>query len=296
MTAPLRRASLAALVALAACHGSSPSSPADPPVASPAPGDPSPPTSPAPPAPPETPPAPTVDPGPFVVGSGAGRSALEGSVTGAPEILVSADHGLYLLDPALAGEPSLQGDVYVSVRGATPPDDTTVELNGVPLVRQPLPGSPESPFRLDVGGPQPEPDADGLVTITVRSGGLVKAMSLPCPPDLAVRSSAAPDSELRGRPALELSWDGDIEANEENPFPTAFTTSAKLMHYSYATHVVGDEHYATKYVPAGTRSVSLEVAPSDDGFCAELRWQGKYVEEGNSRGFCGRAKRIEYRY
>jgi hypothetical protein len=182
------------------------------------------------------------------------------------------------------------------VNGATPPADTTVEINGVALVRQELPGSPESPFRIDPAGPQPELGDDGMVTITVRSGALVKTMSLPCPPDLALTSSAVPDSYLRGKRSLQLSWDGDIEANAENPFPTAFTTSAKLMQYSYATHVIGDEHYSTKYVSAGAHSVSLDVAPSDDGYCAEVRWQGKFFEAGNSRGFCGRAKRIEYRY
>jgi hypothetical protein len=230
------------------------------------------------------------------VGSGSGRNALDGSASGSPAIVISADRGLYLLDATLAGEPRLQGDVYVSVNGAAPPADTAVDINGVGLVRQALPGSPESPFRLDVAGPQPEPDANGMVTITVRSGGLARTMSLPCPPDLAVRSSAAPDAALRGRRALQLSWDGDLEANAENPFPTAFTTSAKLMHYSYATHAVGPEHYAARYVPAGARAVSLEIAPSDDGYCAELRWQGRFFEDGNSRGFCGRAKRIEYRY
>jgi hypothetical protein len=230
-----------------------------------------------------------------VVGAGTGRNALDGSVTGSSAILISADKGLYVLDVALAGEPSIEGDVYVAVNGATPPADTTVEINGVPLAREDLPGSPESPFRIDAAGPQPVPDADGMVTITVRSGGLVKTMSLPCPTDLAVTSSAPPDGYLRGRRSVDLSWDGDIEANAENPFPTAFTTSAKLMHYSYVTHAIGDEHYSTKYV-AGARAVALDVSPSDDGYCAELRWQGKYLQDGNSRGFCGRAKRIEYRY
>lgn len=301
MTPPRRRAVVAALLALAACNGSSPAPQPGGPIVLPgdpgspeAPGTPPgpPPASPTPPTSPTSPP----DPGPFVVGSGTGRNALDGSASGSPAILVSADRGLYLLDPALAGEPRLQGDVYVSVNGATPPADTTVEINGVPLARQELPGSPESPFRLDVTGPQPEPDVDGMVTITVRSGGHVKTLSLPCPPDVAVRSSSAPDSSLHDEASLKLSWDGDLEANLENPFPTAFTTSAKLMHYSYTTHAVGDEHYATKYVAAGTRSVSLAVAPSDDGYCAELRWQGRYFQDGSSRGFCGRAKRIEYHY
>jgi hypothetical protein len=267
-----RLASIAALLVVTACNGSSIS----PPSAGPD--------------------APPVQSGPVVVGSGTGRNALNGSVTGSSAILISADRGLYVLDAALAGEPTVAGEVYVAVNGATPPPDTTVEINGIPLKREALPGSPESPFRIDVAGPQPAPDADGMVNITVRSGGVVKTMSLPCPPDLAVTSSHAPDGHLGGKRSIQLSWDGDIEANAENPFPTAFTTSAKLMQYSYATHAIGDEHYSTKYVAAGARTVSLDVAPSDDGYCAELRWQGRFVQDGNSRGFCGRAKRIEYRY
>jgi len=323
MTSSLRCSIFAALLVVTACSdspsASSPASPDDPPgnpgapSAPESPGVPSappaapsapplgegppatPPLAETPPATPETPP-PSPPVAPVVVGSGTGRNALNGSASGSRAILISADKGLYVLGPALAGEPHVDGEVYVSVNGTAPPADTTVEINGVPLVRRELPGSPESPFRVDVAGPQPEPDAEGMVTITVRSGALVKTMSLPCPPDLAVTSSAAPDSYLRGKPAVQLSWDGDIEANTENPFPTAFTTAAKLMHYRYDTHVIGDEHYSTKYVAAGTRSVSLDVAPSDDGFCAELRWQGKFFQDGNSRGFCGRAKRIEYRY
>lgn len=309
MTTLPRLTLLACLAALAACSGSSrapgsggPGAPGDPgsPGAPGSPSDPGAPPAPtdpgAPPAPPGTPPGPPANPGPFVVGSGTGRNPLPGAVTGSDAILVSVEKGLYLLDPVLAHEPRLDGEVYVSVNGAAPPPDTTVEINGVPLARRELPGSPEIPFALDAASPQPEPDADGLVHVTVRSGALSKTMSLPCPPDVALTSSAPPDGNLRDVPAVQLSWDGDLEANAENPFPTAFTTSAKLMHYSYATHEIGDEHYATKYVADGGRSVSLEVAPSDDGFCAEVRWQGAFLQSGNSRGFCGRAKRIEYHY
>jgi hypothetical protein len=273
MTSHARKVFLTTLLLVAACHESSKSPSVQ------GPGVP-----------------PPADPGAVVVGSGNGRSGLSGSVTGSTAILVSVDRGLYLLDQKLAGEPRLEGAVYVALNGATPPVDTTVEINGILLEREDLPGSPESPFRLDVAGPQPEPDADGLIHITVRSSGLEKTLSLPCPPDVALTSSAAPDSNLRGKRSLRLSWDDDLEANRENPFPAPFTTSAKLMHYAYATHALGDEHYATKYVPEGTRTVKFDVPVSDDGYCAELRWQGKYFQDGNSRGFCGRAKRIEYRY
>ena len=307
MTPRPRHALIAAALFASACSSASSPGPAAGPTTPVEPGAPAPPAAPASPQttssppPTEAPPIATVTPtppddGPVVVGSGSGRNALDGSASGSDAILVSVDRGLYVMDPVLANEPRLQGDVYVAVNGATPPDGTTVEINGIPLVRRGLPGSPESPFSLDVAGPQPEPDDDGMVNITVRSGALVKRVSLPCPPDLAVTTSAAPDSHLRGRGSLQLSWDGDLEVNSENPFPTAFTTSAKLMHYRYATHAVGDEHYATKYVAAGAHSVTLDVEPSDDGYCAELRWQGRFFQDGGSRGFCGRAKRIEYYY
>jgi hypothetical protein len=301
-----RRLFLLALLAAGACQGSSSSTSSTNPNAPPG-SDPSTPSTPSTPTTPTTPTTPgdpgtpsdpgtPADTGPVVVGTGNGKSALSGSSSGAAAIAIDVDRGLYVLDVPLAGEPSLEGEVYVTVNGATPPADTTVEINGVALARRELPGSPQSPFRIDVSGPQPQPGPDGMVTITVRTGGLVKTMSLPCPPDVALTCSQAPDSNLRGKRTLDMSWAEDLEPNTENPFPTAFGTSAKLMHYSYATHAVGDEHYSTKYVPAGTTTVSLDVAPSDDGYCAELRWQGKFFQDGSSRGFCGRAKRVEYHY
>jgi hypothetical protein len=294
-----RRVLLLALVALAACNDPRPHVAGGP---GPGPGgDPGTPTTPATPGTPTTPadpgtPATPVDPGPFVVGSGTGLSAAEGAVAGAAAIAVSVEKGLYVMDPVLANEPRLAGEVYVAVNGRTPPEGTTVEINGVPLVRVALPGSPESPFRLDPEGPQPEPDADGVVRITVRSGALTKTMALPCPPDVAVTSSVKPDGQLRGKAKLRLSWPEDLDVNPENTFPTDFQTSAKLAFYSYTTHAVGDEHYATKYVPPGQHAVDLEISPSEDGYCAEVRWQGRFFQSGNSRGFCGRAKRIEYHY
>lgn len=272
---------LAAAVAAVACSkgGSGPSAaPAPTPQAAPPPS-----------APADTPPAippPQSDappgPAPASVGIGNGLS-------------IGALQGLFVLDPPYAGEPSLEGSVQVELNGAAPPADTVVELNGIRLVPHAGGSSVHSYYAVDPSGPQPALDAGGYLTVTARTGSLVRSVPLACPTDILVYASKPAGASLSGVGSLEFTWGADLMRNPENPIPSDYYASAMLRGLDLAARALDEGVVSHQLVPQGARGVKVDVGPTAaSGYAFELRWSGPYVMQAGSRAFCGRVKRIAY--
>lgn len=208
---------------------------------------------------------------------------------------VRAVQGLYLLDGPLAGEASVDGSVEVRLLGDAPPVDTTVTLNGTPLVARPLAGLARVFWAVDPDGPQPPPSGDGALTLEARGGGEVKRLVLPCPADLAVTSSTPAGASLSTTATLTLGWAAPLPANALNVFPSDFYPSALLRGLDVAARTPSVEAVSHRVIPRQATSVVLDVGATDlGGYLAELSWPGKYVLDGTSAGFCGRVKRLVY--
>ncbi|MFL5270725.1 MAG: hypothetical protein ACJ79E_01470 [Anaeromyxobacteraceae bacterium] len=210
---------------------------------------------------------------------------------------ISAPQGLYLLAPPLAGEASFEGPVLVQLNGGVPPGDTTVELNGVALVRTTTTaqGAANKFWAIDPAVPLPPLRGDDAVVLTARTGSVVRSLTLPCPPDLAVTVSAGPGASLAGATTLRIAWTGDLAVNTRNSLVTDFFASAHLRALDLATQVAEPGRLAQRLVPHGATQVVLDVpATAATGYAAELRWQGAFVQDGSSDGFCGRVKRLVF--
>ncbi len=273
-----RRLLLALPLALLACSERSPSKQPPPPSPAPIPADPG--TS-GPPLVPISLPASPADPPrtgkpPPSVGSGNGLTIL-------------AMQGLFRLDPPLAGEPLIEGLVQVELNGSTPPADLTVALNGVALVPRQAGGSLHSLWTVDPAGPQPVPDAAGYITVTAKTGSLVRSLPIPCPADIGVGST----SSRAG--SIDLAWSQNLLVNDQNPFPSDYYASAHARSLDVTTFTAGQDELAQTLLPKDTQTVSLDVSGSSaSAYLAEVRWQGPFVSDGDSRAFCGRAKRLAY--
>jgi hypothetical protein len=209
---------------------------------------------------------------------------------------VDVAQGLFLLDPAMSGEPNFDGLVLVELAGAAPPAGTSVDLNGVPLVPHVEAGLPQKFWKIDPAGAQPVLDANGYLVATAKAGSLTRSLTLPCPGDVPVTSSVAPGSSLSAATSLQLAWNYDLSVNTVNPFPTDFFASAHLRGYDAATNTVATGlAVAQQAVPQHGLGAKLDVgATAASGYVAEVRWQGRFVQDGDSRGFCGRVKRLAY--
>jgi hypothetical protein len=83
--------------------------------------------------------------------------------------------------------------------------------------------------------------------------------------------------------------------NDQNPFPSDLYASAHVRSLDLTTFTVGEGELTQQLLPKDTQRVSLDVSgTSSSGYLAELRWQGPFVSDGDSRAFCGRAKRLAY--
>jgi hypothetical protein len=203
----------------------------------------------------------------------------------------SVGSGLYLLDPPLPGEPLFQGDMEVVVDGGPPPRDTVVYLNGAPLVRDTREDDGSRFWHLDPAAAPPTGAADGTVTITVEAGDLAGAITLPCPADVAVTTSAPAGTPLVAGSGLLLSWASSLSVN---PVATFASTSLRAFDVGTATALPGV--LAHQLVMGTALSASLPVSEtSASGYVAELRWHGPFQREGGGDGFCGRVKRLFFR-
>jgi hypothetical protein len=212
---------------------------------------------------------------------------------------ISAPQGLYLLTPPLAGEPAFQGPVLVELNGTVPPPDTTLDLNGVRLFRTSTSaeGSGDKFWAIDTAVPQPPLRSDGAVVLTARSGSQVRSLTLPCPADIGVTVSAQPGAILTGAEALRIAWAGDLAVNLTNSLVTDFYASAHLRGVDLASGAFEPGRLSQKLVPHQASEVVLDVpatAAATSGYAAELRWQGAFVKDFTSDGFCGRVKRLLY--
>ena len=271
-----RRLLLALPLALLACSQSSPSKQQAPDSGTP----PDPTTFGTPPVPISLPASPADPPRsgkpPPSVGSGNGLTIL-------------AMHGLFRLDPPLAGEPLIDGLIQVELNGTTPPADLTVALNGVALVPRQAGGPLHSLWAVDPAGPQPLPDAAGYITVTAKTGSLVRSLPIPCPADIGVGTTSSSAG------SIDLQWSPNLLVNDQNPFPSDYYASAHLRSLDVTTFTAGENELAQKLLPKDTQRVSLDVSGvSASAYLAELRWQGPFVSDGDSRAFCGRAKRLAY--
>ena len=204
-------------------------------------------------------------------------------------LTILAMHGLFRLDPPLPGEPLIEGLVQVELNGSTPPADLTVSLNGVALVRRQAGGALHSLWAVDPAGPQPVPDAAGYITVTAKTGGLTRSLPIPCPADIGVGATYSSAG------SLDLVWSPNLLVNDENPFPSDYYASAHVRSLDATTFTAGQMELAQKLLPKETQRVSLDLSGANAAaYLAELRWQGHFVSDGDSRAFCGRAKRLAY--
>lgn len=272
--------SAAALLSAACSKGGSTAS-------SPSPDGPAGPTAPTPSAttPPAIPPAQSdAPPGPAPASVGAGNG-----------LVIATLQGLFALDPPMAGEPAFDGVVQVDLNGAAPPPDTVVELNGVPLVPHEGSSPVHSYYAVDPAGPQPALDAGGYVTVTARTGSLVRSVPLPCPTNIVVYASRPAGGSVSGAGSLEFTWGANLMRNPENAIPSDFYANASLRGLDLASRTMEEGVLSHKLVPHGASGLKIDVGPTAaSGYAFELRWSGRYVMEAGSRAFCGRAKRITY--
>ncbi len=230
------------------------------------------------------PPQSDAPPGPAPASVGAGNG-----------LVVTTLQGLFVLDPPFAGEPTFEGAVQVDLNGAAPPADTVVELNGVRLAPHAGGSSVHSYYAVDPAGPQPALDAGGYLTVTARTGSLVRSVPLACPTDVLVYASKPAGASLSGLGALEFTWGADLMRNPENAIPSDYYANAKLRGLDVASRALAEGVVSHALVPQGARGVRVGVGPTEaSGYAFELRWSGPYVVEAGSRAFCGRAKRIAY--
>jgi hypothetical protein len=195
---------------------------------------------------------------------------------------------VYVLDPPLAGEPVFDGTIEVVVEGKAPPADTVVELNGVALVRETRNDDGDRFWHVDPAAPPPV-RTDGTVRITARSGSLTGTIDLSCPVDIAMSSSTPAGASLSGSTALVLGWGDALPVNTVKP---AF---ASLRGLDLATSTPSPVVLAHRLLPRGAVETTLPIEETtSSGYVVEMRWQGTLQRNGNSDGFCGRAKRLVY--
>jgi hypothetical protein len=196
----------------------------------------------------------------------------------------------------MAGEPLFDGSIAVELDGSAPPPGTVVDVNGVPLARESLPGASNKFWRVDPALSQPPLRTDGTVTITARSGSLVRSITLACPRDVAVSSSTPVGTRLSPATSLSLRWGTDLSVNAANPLDTDFYASANLRGLDLATYTVSPGALAQQLVPQHAVQTTLPVVRTkSSGYVVDLRWQGPFVLDGTSEGFCGRVKRLVFR-
>jgi hypothetical protein len=214
---------------------------------------------------------------------------------------MGAAAGLYLVDPA-AGEPAVQGFVVVTlgpVSGGNfiPPNDTTVTMNGVALLRDPnLNGAY---WRVDPAGPQPQIGSGGrmvLVATATLAGQLEqRTLVLPCPTDVTVTADPVPGAAIApaGAP-VHLTSAADITLNVGIPALTGVYPEATLYGYDPAARALAPSG-APVLIGPGALDVSLPVAAtSATDYLLDLRWPGQWIIDGETGGFCGLAKRWVY--
>jgi hypothetical protein len=235
---------------------------------------------------------------PLPVADGSGSSSTPAPGPGetpppvpqSASLRVSAGSGLFILDPQLASEPLVQGSVEVVVDGKAPPADTTVEVNGVRLVRDARDDDGSRFWHVDPDGTQPRPDVAGVLTVTARSGSLAGSIAMQCPADLAISPSVPLGTPLSGASSLVLRWDGGLPENA-----VATYAGASLRGYDPVTGALEPGVLSHHRLGAGAVDASLPVAASTSGgYLAELRWPGAAARSGSGDGFCGRAKRLAW--
>ncbi len=221
--------------------------------------------------------------------------------------------GLFVVDPAV-GEIALQGAtpgspalspalVIVNLDKKAPPADTTVTLNGIPLI--PAFGSPTvtGTFTVDPAGPQPIVGAGGAITLVVASAsaGAQRQLILPCPSDVAMTSTPPIGSNLAGHASVQLAFafpgiylnptNPPIPALAGGPFPRA-----TLMGYDPGTGRLPLGNLGDALVGAGQLGVTVPVVPQSttSEYMMDVRWPGFWQPDGETGGFCGLAKRWTY--
>jgi hypothetical protein len=238
---------------------------------------------------PSTPAPAAVDPNPPAVGA-----------SGSNRFQMGAADGLYLVDP-VQGEPSVTGLVVVTLGPVgtgnfIPPADTTVTMNGVPLLRDPnLNGAY---WRVDPAGPQPVVGTGGRMVLvasaTIAGAPVERTLVLPCPSDVAVSSSPGAGSALAVGSSVHLSSASDLTLNPGVPMMASKYPEVTLYGYDPDTRSLAAAGGPT-FLPPGPLSVDVAVAPTvAPAYLLDLRWPGQWVIDGETGGFCGLAKRAAF--
>jgi K319-like protein len=219
--------------------------------------------------------------------------------------------GIYIRDPA-AGEDNILGGVIVtlgSIGGGggsqVPPTDTTVTINGVPMLRDP--NAADSSFILDPAQPQPKVGSGGQLILvakatltTVDSKGNVKLtpierqLVLPCPSDIEVSSTPPIGSPISSLASFNVTSLSDITLNPGVVALSQTFPQAILLGYDRATRKLSPPSVAIN-LPPGPLDVNVPVSPSaGDAYLMQLQWPGIFILDGQSGGFCGLQKRWTY--
>ena len=236
-------------------------------------------------------PAPDLRPAPGPLGaSGDGRWQI-GSAT-----------GLYLVDPGV-GEISIQGAtpgsvplVSVSLGKNPPAADTTITLNGVKLMR--WAGNPLLQWTVDPAGPQPIVGSGGYIELVASDGsGHQRQMVLQCPSDLAMLSSPAIGSGLTVGSTVQLSFGSTIVLNPAGIAGLAGVfPSAALVGYNPATGSIVKATVGQALIGAGQLGVMVPLVGQTTAaqYLMDVRWPGRWQQDGETGAFCGLAKRWTY--
>jgi hypothetical protein len=248
------------------------------------------------PPPPGTPPPAPPNPNPPPNG-GSGSNRFE----------MGASQGLYIADP-VAGEPTVQGLVVVTftqISGGnfTPPTDTVVTLNGVPLLRDPKLNGDF--YRVDPSiGPQPVVGTGGqlilVATATIPASGnkppqpIKRTVVLPCPTDIPVTSNPAVGSVVTAGQSVEISGP-NITLNVNIPELAGIFPTMTLFGYQRATRALAGSGSPPLPLQPGPFDANVLLTPTvADAYLIDLRWPGIWIQDGQSGGFCGLAKRWTY--
>lgn len=228
--------------------------------------------------------------------------------SGSARLQLGAAQGLYVVEASQAG-PSVQGVVTVTAGPGTAvlPADTTVTMNGVPLVRDPQLGGGQ--WRLDGAGPQPAVASGGtmvLVASATLDGQLEQhTLVLECPQDATVASTPAAGAALAAGTLLHLASLADLGLAAGSSLPAGAGVHAAATFYGFdpATAVIVPAGAAAA-VPPGPLALALVVPTLPAGsrfspgstpeYLLDLRWPGRWFADGAGGAFCGLAKRWTY--
>jgi hypothetical protein len=254
---------------------------------------------------PGTPAPAPADPNPLPIGGNGSKRF---------EMGVNLQTGLYLVDP-VAGEASVTGLVAVTLGDLiTPaPTDAVVTMNGVPLTRVPPPSDGRLWALAPAPAPQPKVGSGGqlvlVATATDPTTGqqIQRSLVLPCPSDVQVATTPASGAALVPSTTLHLASASSVTLNDTSPGHLVFLAQdnpkATLWGYEPSNRALVPYGSAVGINP-GPLSVDVPVcegattgscsATTGSAYLLDLRWEGTWVPDGQSGGFCGLAKRVVF--